>query len=78
MLTDGLRALLMESRGYRTKVIEFISDAHTHRNVMLVAVRDEDMRQQASRQDEAKALMARYHIGHQSLATLLEAGGLPV
>jgi SAM-dependent methyltransferase len=37
MLTDSLRALLMESRGYRCKLFEFISDAHTPKNVMIVA-----------------------------------------
>lgn len=75
MLTDGLRALLLESQGYRAKVVEFISDAHTHRNVMLVAVQDENFRQQAVRLEEARALMARYRIGHQNLASLLGAAG---
>jgi hypothetical protein len=75
MLTDGLRALLLESQGYRAKVIEFISDAHTHRNVMLVAVHDQHFRQQSIRLEEAQALMARYHIGHQNLASLLGAAG---
>ena len=35
MLTDAMRGLLMESQGYRTRISEFISDAHTHRNVMI-------------------------------------------
>jgi SAM-dependent methyltransferase len=75
MLTDSLRGLLMESQGYRTQVIEFISDAHTHRNVMIVAVRDEGFTQSAARLSEASALMDRYHIAHQQLATLLKHGG---
>lgn len=40
MVTDGLRALLLEYEGYSTKVFEFISDAHTHKNVMIVASRN--------------------------------------
>lgn len=40
MVTDGLRALLLEYEGYSTKVFEFISDAHTPRNVMIVGVRN--------------------------------------
>ncbi|MCM2345007.1 MAG: SAM-dependent methyltransferase [Alphaproteobacteria bacterium] len=40
MVTDGLRALLLEYQGYSTKVFEFISDAHTPKNVMIVAVRN--------------------------------------
>lgn len=36
LLTDGIRAMLMESRGYKTKVFEFISSGHTPKNVMIV------------------------------------------
>jgi len=36
MITDGLRALIMELHGYQVKVIEFISTAHTPKNVMLI------------------------------------------
>lgn len=39
MVTDGLRAELMELSGYKTNVFEFISDAHTPKNVMIVAVK---------------------------------------
>ncbi|KAA0993632.1 class I SAM-dependent methyltransferase [Dyadobacter aurulentus] len=40
MVTDGLRALILEYFGYKTKVFEFISDAHTPKNVMVVGIRD--------------------------------------
>lgn len=36
LITDGIRALLMESEGYKTKVFEFISTEHTSKNVMIV------------------------------------------
>ncbi len=36
LLTDGLRALIMEAFGYKTKVVEFISSEHTPKNVMIV------------------------------------------
>ncbi|MBI5258465.1 MAG: SAM-dependent methyltransferase [Burkholderiales bacterium] len=39
MLTDGLRALLLESRGYDTQVFEFISLEHTNKNKMILAVK---------------------------------------
>ena len=39
MVTDGLRALLLELHGYRTKLFEFISDAHTPKNLMITALR---------------------------------------
>jgi SAM-dependent methyltransferase len=40
MVTDGLRTLIMEYFGYRTKAIQFISDAHTAKNVMLIGVKE--------------------------------------
>jgi SAM-dependent methyltransferase len=38
IVTDGIRALLMESRGYKTQVFEFISTEHTPKNVMITAI----------------------------------------
>ena len=37
MVTDGLRALILNYSGYSTKVFEFISGEHTAKNVMIVA-----------------------------------------
>ncbi len=37
MVTDGLRALLLEANGYDTKVFEFISLEHTSKNKMILA-----------------------------------------
>jgi SAM-dependent methyltransferase len=76
MLTDGLRALRMEGEGYRTRVFEFISDAHTHRNVMIAATRAEGPPEGArrdARRAEAAALKARYGIRSQALDALLDA-----
>jgi len=39
MLTDSIRALILEYFGYQTKVMQFISDAHTPKNVMIVGVK---------------------------------------
>jgi SAM-dependent methyltransferase len=39
MVTDGIRALVLEYYGYKTKVFQFISDAHTPKNVMIAGVR---------------------------------------
>lgn len=41
MLTDSIRALVLEYFGYQTKVIQFISDAHTPKNVMIIGVKKE-------------------------------------
>ncbi|WP_240775579.1 class I SAM-dependent methyltransferase [Sphingobacterium psychroaquaticum] len=39
MVTDGLRALILEYHGYQTKVFQFVSDAHTPKNVLVVGVK---------------------------------------
>ncbi len=39
MVTDGIRALVLEYFGYSTKVFEFISDQHTPKNVLIVGQR---------------------------------------
>jgi hypothetical protein len=39
MVTDGIRALILEYFGYNTKVFEFISDQHTPKNVLIVGQR---------------------------------------
>lgn len=38
MVTDGLRAKLLESQGYRVNVAEFISAEHTAKNVLITGV----------------------------------------
>jgi SAM-dependent methyltransferase len=40
MVTDGIRAMILEYAGYKTKVFEFISDAHTPKNVMIVGIKN--------------------------------------
>lgn len=39
MITDGIRAMILDYYGYKTKVFEFISDAHTPKNVLVVGVK---------------------------------------
>ena len=41
ILTDTIRALLLEANGYKTKVFEFISTEHTGKNVLIVGQRHE-------------------------------------
>ena len=37
MVTDTIRALLLESKGYHVNVMEFISSEHTSKNIMITA-----------------------------------------
>ena len=39
LVTDSIRVLFLQYHGYKTKVVEFISDAHTHKNVMIIATK---------------------------------------
>ena len=43
MVTDGIRAMILEYFGYKTKVFEFISDAHTPKNVMIIGVKNKNL-----------------------------------
>lgn len=39
MVTDAIRALLLEANGYKTKVFDFIATEHTPKNVMIVGTK---------------------------------------
>ena len=45
LLTDALRALLLEAHGYKTKVFEFISTEHTPKNVLIVGVKNKALKE---------------------------------
>ncbi|MBI5925046.1 MAG: SAM-dependent methyltransferase [Aquabacterium sp.] len=76
MLTDGLRAMLLDAAGYDTQVFEFISLEHTNKNKMILAVK----RAKAKSNDEVvaqiKDIKAFYGIQDQCLESLLKADGL--
>lgn len=40
LVTDALRGLVLEVHGYKTRIFEFITDEHTHKNVMIVGVKN--------------------------------------
>jgi len=73
MVTDSMRALLLETRGYDAQVFEFVSLEHTSKNKMILAKR----RGSAGASHEARAraelddLKSFYGIREQRLETLL-------
>ena len=76
MLTDSLRALLLQACGYDAQVFEFISPEHTGKNKMVLAVR----RPQPLPASQRTALLAKvaelkafYGVTEQQLETLLLA-----
>jgi SAM-dependent methyltransferase len=74
MVTDGIRALILEYYGYKTKVFEFISDAHTPKNVLVVGIKQKQPT--SAHQDEIlkkiKSSKAYFGIGYHHLERLLE------
>jgi len=79
MVTDGIRALILEYFGYKTKVFEFISDAHTPKNVLVVGVKKaESLKTKAESERQAeilekiKASKDYFGIGYHHLERLLE------
>jgi SAM-dependent methyltransferase len=80
MVTDGIRALILEYFGYKTKVFEFISDAHTPKNVLVVGVKKSPKSLVGSPKNEEqkrilekiKASKEYFGIGYHHLERLLE------
>ena len=72
MVTDSLRALLLETCGYEARVFEFVSPEHTRKNKMILATRRDDGASQATRaRAEVSDLKSFYGIREQCLETLL-------
>ena len=71
MLTDSIRALIMEYYGYETKVMQFIADQHTPKNVMIVASkRNVQPNKQAEILAKLQSLKSYFGIGYQHLERL--------
>ena len=71
MLTDGLRALLLEAAGYDTQVYEFISLEHTNKNKMILAVKSAVVRSPKPVLEQIAEIKAFYGIREQCLEMLI-------
>jgi hypothetical protein len=76
MLTDGLRALLLEAHGYDTKVFEFISLEHTSKNKMILAQKRKQHRDNSEVLQQIADIKRFYGIQEQCLEHLLQADAL--
>ena len=76
MLTDGLRALLLESRGYTTQVFEFVQLEHTSKNKMILGVRKPEAQVKSAQEvlADIQALKQFYGVRQQTLESLLQGG----
>lgn len=81
MLTDGLRALLLEACGYETKVFEFVALEHTSKNKMILAVKrgfhpEHGFTKKNQILKQIESIKEFYGIKEQCLETLLLNDGL--
>lgn len=70
IVTDSIRSLWLEARGYQTKVFEWISSEHTGKNVMITARYTGRPRPEAIQ--EIEAIKARYGVEWQWLERVAE------
>ncbi len=74
-ITDGIRSLLLEREGYKTKIFEFVATEHTPKNNMLVAIRSGSTAKDAAEIGrEIESVMREFGIERQRLFDLLNDG----
>ncbi|APG64551.1 SAM-dependent methyltransferase [Tenacibaculum todarodis] len=71
MVTDTIRALILEKHNYNTKVFEFISNEHTRKNVMLVGSKSTKKSDTAKIDTKIASLKDAYAIEKHYLESLL-------
>ena len=76
MLTDGLRALMLDACGYDTQVFEFIALEHTNKNKMILAVKRAKPGPADEIWKQVEEIKSFYGIREQCLETLLKSGGV--
>lgn len=73
MLTDSIRSLILEYFGYRTKVLQFISDQHTPKNVMIIAEKSKvDAEQQRQILEKLQSVKAYFGLSYHHLERLMD------
>ena len=71
IVTDAVRALLLEIHGYKASVFEFISPEHTGKNLMIAAHRRAEPPDPAPMRERLRELLAFHGIREQRLARKL-------
>ena len=72
MITDTIRALILEYFGYKTQVMEFIEMEHTPKNVLLVGKKTLKKAKDPKIIRQISDLKTRYGIGNHYLETVLD------
>ncbi|HCM74739.1 MAG TPA: SAM-dependent methyltransferase [Cytophagales bacterium] len=71
MVTDTIRALVLERNSYKSNIFEFISSEHTGKNTMLVGVKSNRATDSKSIDDKINSLKANYQIDYHYLEKLI-------
>jgi hypothetical protein len=71
VVTDGLRALLLEAFGYKTSVFEFIATEHTSKNVMIAGIKTSKAPDGKRIREQIEGLKTAFGIKTQYLEALL-------
>lgn len=71
MITDTIRALILELQGYESKVFEFISSEHTGKNLMIAAVKSTKEIEKEKIQKKIDGLKKQYGIDFHYLEKLI-------
>ncbi len=72
MVTDTIRALILECFGYKTQVMEFIEMEHTPKNVLLVGRKTNKVTNRGQILRQIADLKVRYGIKQHYLETVLK------
>lgn len=72
MITDTIRTMLLQIHGYKTKVIQFVSDHHTPKNVMIIAEKSNHPINKSALQDHLENIKVENKIGRHYLEFLLK------
>ena len=73
MVTDSLRALLLQAQGYDTQVFEFVALEHTSKNKMILAIKREQSGSPDAALAQVKELKAFFGVREHCLESLLLA-----
>jgi hypothetical protein len=71
MVTDALRALLLEEAGFKAQIMEFISAEHTDKNKLLMATKRMGTAPTGKVRAQIDSLKSFYGISEQALEMLL-------
>lgn len=62
ILTDGLRAQMLRTKGYDTQILEFIDMEHTPKNLLIRAVKNENMKKDIQQHTDWEDCAKAFHV----------------